>query len=166
MRWSLGRALPAHVLAQLSAQEKDFFKEYDRVLMKYMKDVCDGLPLDITLDQRPPPAKDNNIRVRVITEPENDIGAPQPLTPSLLPPTERHSHRSSPIARARTAPEPPTPPTPGAHAAALPRRRTRGAGEVTIRDTQYNLVSGSEHFMPLEEAEKLIREGVLQHAVV
>lgn len=39
-------------------------------------------------------------------------------------------------------------------------------GEITIRDTQYNLVSGSEHFMPLEEAEKLIREGVLQHAVV
>jgi len=76
MRWSLGRALPEHVLVQLSAQEKEFFKDYDRVVMKYMKDVCDGLPLDITLDQRPPPAKDNNIRVRVITEPENDIGPP------------------------------------------------------------------------------------------
>ena len=105
MRWSLGRALPAHVLAQLSAQEKDFFKEYDRVLMKYMKDVCDGLPLDITLDQRPPPAKDNNIRVRVITEPENDIGAPQPLTPShslspAHPPSDtRTDHRPS-LARA------------------------------------------------------------------
>lgn len=36
MRWSLGRALPQHILEQLSAQEKDFFKEYDRCVMKYV----------------------------------------------------------------------------------------------------------------------------------
>lgn len=113
MRWSLGRALPQHILEQLSAQEKDFFKEYDRCVMKYMRDVCDGLPLDVSQGRDPPPAKEgNNIRVRVVTDPADDVG------------------------------------------------------EVTIRDTQYNLLSGSEHFMPIEEAEKLIREGVLEQAIV
>ena len=48
MRWSLGRALPEHIQLLMSAQEKEFFKEYDRVVMKYMKNVCENQGLDIT----------------------------------------------------------------------------------------------------------------------
>ena len=48
MRWSMGRVPPPHILEKLSTHEKKFFKEYDRVVMKYMDDVYNGIALDVT----------------------------------------------------------------------------------------------------------------------
>mmetsp|Transcript_7786 Transcript_7786/g.15926 ORF Transcript_7786/g.15926 Transcript_7786/m.15926 type:complete len:202 (-) Transcript_7786:417-1022(-) len=65
LRWQYGRALPADLEERLGPTEKQFFREYDRLIMDYM-DPRKGVGLDLTLDMAPP--KDHKIEVRVLKD--------------------------------------------------------------------------------------------------
>lgn len=65
LRWKHGRALPPELDEQLGPTEKKFFREYDRLLMDYMK-PRKGVGIDLTLDMAPP--KDHKIEVRVLKD--------------------------------------------------------------------------------------------------
>jgi hypothetical protein len=48
LRWQHGRALPPELDERLGPTEKKFFREYDRLLMDYMK-PRKGVGIDLTL---------------------------------------------------------------------------------------------------------------------
>eukprot|EP00899_Mesostigma_viride_P027451 jgi/Mesvir1/7891/Mv11823-RA.1 len=62
MRFSVGAMIPAHILPNLSPQERDFYLGYDRLLGDYIRDVG----TDITLDQAPP--KDPYLEILVLED--------------------------------------------------------------------------------------------------
>eukprot|EP00798_Chlamydomonas_sp_ICE-L_P024514 gene24514-10117_t len=61
-RWEQ-RAVPQHMVDMISPQEQDFYRNYDRILTKYMS-KADGIGQDLTLDTKPP--KDISIQVKVL----------------------------------------------------------------------------------------------------
>mmetsp|Transcript_11273 Transcript_11273/g.21338 ORF Transcript_11273/g.21338 Transcript_11273/m.21338 type:complete len:203 (-) Transcript_11273:129-737(-) len=65
LRWSSGRSLSETLESNASATEKQFFREYDRLLMSY-QGKNEGVSLDLTLDMLPP--KDHKIEVRVLED--------------------------------------------------------------------------------------------------
>lgn len=66
LRWTHG-VLPEHVKSNLTPQELVFFKEYSKLLSKYMRSAAlGGVGLDLTADPEPP--IDPYIQVRVMKE--------------------------------------------------------------------------------------------------
>lgn len=66
LRWTHG-VLPEHVKSNLTPQELHFFKEYSKLLSKYMRSTSlGGVGLDLTADPEPP--NDPYIQVRVMKD--------------------------------------------------------------------------------------------------
>lgn len=66
LRWTHG-VLPEHVKSNLTPQELQFFKEYSKLLSKYMRSAAlGGVGLDLTADPEPP--IDPYIQVRVMKD--------------------------------------------------------------------------------------------------
>jgi GINS complex subunit 1 len=66
LRWTHG-VLPEHVKSNLTPQELQFFKEYSKLLSKYMRSSSlGGVGLDLTADPEPP--IDPYIQVRVMRD--------------------------------------------------------------------------------------------------
>ncbi|EDV21630.1 uncharacterized protein TRIADDRAFT_59829 [Trichoplax adhaerens] len=53
LRWELGSVLPAHVRDNLCELEKQWFTNYSKSLVKYMRSFGD-IGLDLTQDLKPP----------------------------------------------------------------------------------------------------------------
>mmetsp|Transcript_49326 Transcript_49326/g.157960 ORF Transcript_49326/g.157960 Transcript_49326/m.157960 type:complete len:206 (+) Transcript_49326:135-752(+) len=71
VRWRLGPQLPDDIKENCSQSEREFFKSYNSLLVKYQRDVGKGrIMLDLTVDKEPP--QDPLILVRVVEE-QGDI---------------------------------------------------------------------------------------------
>ncbi|KAJ0399549.1 hypothetical protein P43SY_006095 [Pythium insidiosum] len=62
LRWETGTIIPAHLAANMSQKETQFFHGYDQLLTDYMADF----ELDLTADATPP--KDLFVEVRVLKD--------------------------------------------------------------------------------------------------
>ncbi|PRW60599.1 DNA replication complex GINS PSF1 isoform X1 [Chlorella sorokiniana] len=65
LRWT-HRTLPDHVKANLSPLELQYFRQYDKLLSRYMRSGAGGVGLDLTADPSPP--DDPYVQVRVLRD--------------------------------------------------------------------------------------------------